>query len=115
LPKIIAFQTAVDDSKFKSDTNKSVTSLADAIHQPDERKTFTYNNCHNAKESFNATQSKDQIPELPTDLTDESPEPNQTAAIERPGFFTKTLRRIMALFQARKIDVWPGQNSQSFV
>ena len=119
MPKTIASSqnTVVDDSKFKSATNESATSLAAAIYQADERKTFPSTDCDDAKETLTALQSNEQTPEQLTDLqsAEQSPAAGQTVAIERPGFFTKILRRIMALFQGNKIDVWPGQNSQSFV
>ena len=117
MPKTIASSqnTVVDDSKFKSATNESATSLAAAVYQADERKTFPSTDYDDAKESL--LQSNEQTPDQLTDLqsAEQSPAVGQTVAIERPGFFTKIMRRIMALFQGNKIDVWPGQNSQSFV
>jgi hypothetical protein len=105
LPKVV-----VDDRKFKSTTNESVTSLADAVPQAEEQKIFSYNNCDDAGNSLNPSQSNEQTPELPTDFQ----VANQTTVIANPGFFTKFFRRLIALFQGHKIDVWPRQNSQSF-
>ena len=113
----------VNDSQFKSTPNKSTTSLANAIPQADERKTFSYNNCDD-EENFplNLSHSNEQTSELPTDsqVTDriggvDSQTTSLITADDKPGFFTKFLRRIMAAFKGHKIDVWPGRNTRSLV
>ena len=109
----------LDHIKFGSPTNTSATSLVDAIPQLDERKTFPCNNCNlgNAEESSILSHSKEERHELPTDLLElgEQPEGGQTGANERPGFFSKVLRRMIGFFQGKKIDVCPRENSMCFV
>ena len=118
---MFAAQSAgVNDPKFESFTNTSVTSLADAIPQLDEQKTLPYGNCNveNAEKSSIVSVSKQESLELLTDLPeleDQNTEAGQTGVNERPGIFTKILRRMIGLFQGRKIDICPQANSMSFV
>ena len=109
----------VNGSQFKSTPNKSTTSLANAIPQTDERKTFPFNRCDEENPFFNQSHSNEQTHELPTgsQTADKPPGDDQTTAgiTEKLGFFTKFFRRIMAAFQGHKIDVWPGQNPRSLI
>ena len=119
LPKNIADQKTIrEDAKLISPINASITSLACAVHEEDERmNTFMYNNLVNVellKETENNEQSSEVIVDvLETDETVASDD--QTTDIERPSLFRNIWRRIIAMFQGNKIDEWTRQNSLCFI
>ena len=101
----------MDETKSTKD---SLTSLADAACEQDERKTFSNNSCpsENTRQPALGWQSVDRTPTKSSLQEDEYSDSDQTRSIERPGLFTKILRRIIAVIQGRKNDVWPAENSQ---